>query len=290
MILHHTLWNEIDPKLHPSPPKLILLHGMGGTGSLWRPIASSLENKMIILTPDQRGHGRSQVLQTSDSESQIRPSYTPLDYGQDLVDTMESIPFFPAWILGHSMGVRTAVAAAHLKPEWTHGLILVDLGFHGIAGGGLGEGLSQFLKILPQEFSSKEQAREFMTQNCPDPSMAQYLMAVSVREDSGKICFPFDHSALIQTIHAARNCSIREWLLDLAQKKVPVLVLRGKRSLVWSEREFQTEKTLFQDYDHVVFEEIPDAGHGLPFEQRLVFAEKVEKFISGRSTVKGKKD
>ncbi len=268
MNLFYHLWNRSE-----TTEKMVLLHGMGGTGVLWRPIAASLEEKMAILAPDQRGHGRSRI-------SSEQPGYTPKDYAQDVIDTLEVSGFYPTWILGHSMGVRTAVAAAHIKPSWVRGLILVDLGFSGVAGGGLGEGLADFLRRLPLNFSSPEEAKSFMKMHCPDPSIGQYLMAVSVRTPQGEVEFPFDHSALIQTIEAARDFSVRPWVHELAVLNLPILVLRGGQSLVWSFEEFAKEREEFKEESTVVFKEINQAGHGLPFEQRPLFLKTIQDFIS----------
>jgi pimeloyl-ACP methyl ester carboxylesterase len=177
------------------------------------------------------------------------------------------------------MGVRTAVATAHLKPEWVSGLILIDLGFAGVAGGGLGENLAHFLKQLPTQFHSRDEARHFMAEKCPDPSIAQYLMAVSVKTPSGEITFPFDHSALIQTIYAARDVSVRNWVRELGAQGMPILVLRGEKSLVWSRAEFEKEKTEFADLPSVVFKEVAQAGHGLPFEQRQTLVSMIRELV-----------
>jgi pimeloyl-ACP methyl ester carboxylesterase len=283
MELSYSQWNaEQNPA---QAERLVLLHGMGGTGMLWRPIAASLEKTISILAPDQRGHGKSQIQSVPGGIPQ--PDYTPLAYGRDVIDTMEATGFHPAWLVGHSMGVRTACAAAHLRPDWVRGLVLIDLGFSGQAGGGLGDNLGNFLKLLPHEFETRNQAREFMTQHCPDPSIAQYLMAVSVRippteTTPEKITFPFDHAALIQTIQAARDASVRQWVKALAQNRMPVLVLRGAKSLVWSREDFLNEKAQLASFPSVRFEEIEGAGHGLPFEKRPEFIALLERFISDR--------
>ena len=293
MKLKTQLWNLTELPTETAP-KLVLLHGMGGTGALWRPIATQLETQFAILAPDQRGHGGSIITIESTTGSTIenalgvheefdKPDYSPLAYGQDLIETLEEAHFYPSWILGHSMGVRTAVAFAHLKPKWTEGLILVDLGLSGLAGGGLGEGLANFLKKLPKKFQSREEARLFMSENCPDPSIAQYLMAVSVKTPQNEVIFPFDHDALIQTTHAAREVSIRNWVRDLGSQGMPILVLRGALSKVWTHEEFETEKASFADLKSVVFHEVDNAGHGLPFEQRLTFVELIKEFIQKSS-------
>ncbi len=60
---------------------------------------------------------------------------------------------------------------------------------------------------------------------------------------------------------------------------MPILVLRGARSGVWTHEEFESERANFADLPTVVFEEFADAGHGLPFEQRLKFVERLKTFV-----------
>lgn len=272
MKLSYKLWTAQQSELG----KITLLHGMGGTGVLWRPIAAMLEENYSVLAPDQRGHGKSQFAEAT--------SFTPLDFGQDLIDTLNSLDFYPTWLIGHSMGVRSAAAAAFIRPEWIQGLILVDLGFAGPAGGGLGENLAEFLRKLPLTFNSRNAAREFMNEHCPDPSMAQYLMAVSVSQADGSLSFPFDKEGLIQTLHAVRDSSIREWIKELAHRGMPILVLRGQKSLVWSEQDYQNEIERFRAYPSIEFREVQDTGHGLPFEKRQEFLSLVLNFIERNRT------
>jgi pimeloyl-ACP methyl ester carboxylesterase len=179
------------------------------------------------------------------------------------------------------MGVRSACALAHLKPEWVEGLILVDLGLSGPAGGGMGDDLAQFLKKLPQAFPSRAEARSFLAENCPDPSIAQYLLAVSTATPEGGLSFPFDHAALIQTIEAAKNTSVRGWVRAYAEAGKRVLILRGAESRVFSPESFAAEKAALRDLPSVEFEEVAGAGHGLPFEKRAWFVERVRAYGEG---------
>src|SRR5688572_25996558 len=134
MILHAYRYPRDPAKTPPSDrarAKLLLLHGMGGNGSLWRPVAANLEDHADLLCPDQRGHGQSLVPGDTAIEE-----FGPLAYGADLRDTCEAADFVPAWVIGHSMGVRSACGYAKLAPDAVSGLVLVDLGFSGVAGGG----------------------------------------------------------------------------------------------------------------------------------------------------------
>lgn len=270
MVLAHKIWRAQNDEKN----KFVFLHGMGGTGSLWRPIASRLEEKNSVLAPDQRGHGESQEAALSD--------YSPLAYAQDVIETMESLSFHPAWIAGHSMGMRTACALAHLRPEFVQGLILIDLGFSGPAGGGLGDLLASFLRDLPMEYPQRSDARAYMDAHCPDASIAQYLMAVGV-EREGRFVFPFDRGALLKTLDAAKGSNVRGWIWEAAERGTPILVLRGAQSGVYDRAEFECEKRAFAAFDRVTFLTIEGAGHGLPFEKRTEFLAAIDRFIEAQA-------
>ncbi|HTL12499.1 MAG TPA: alpha/beta hydrolase, partial [Bdellovibrionota bacterium] len=253
--------------------KVVLLHGMGGTGALWRPVAAGLEEHCSILAPDQRGHGQSTV--------DLKTGFAPLDYGRDVQDTLKARSFSPAYVVGHSMGVRTACAIAHLEPDLVRGLVLVDIGLEGAAGGGLGDTLGSFLRILPMTFPDRAQARDFVQARCPDPAIGQYLMAVLAlgQKSAQGVTFPFQKEALLKTIDEAKKADLRPWIRDFAALGRPVIILRGQKTTVWTEAEFDDERRRFADLPSIRFENWPDTGHGLPFDQRAKFTQCITEMI-----------
>lgn len=272
MILHSFRYPRVTPA--EARTKLLFLHGMGGNGSLWRPVVAALEDFADILCPDQRGHGESLAL-----DAEMR--YGPLDYAGDVKETCEALDFAPAWVIGHSMGVRTACGYAKLSPEKISGLVLVDLGFSGVAGGGIGEALATFLGDLPSRFSSRNEAKAFLAVHCPDPSIAQYLLAVArVHLKDGSITFPFDQSALLKTIEASRKSETGPWMESFARETGrPVYVLRGAVSGVYKKSEYEAEKVAYAELPNIQFLEIEGASHGLPYEKRAEFVRLLRKWI-----------
>jgi len=274
MILH-TFRYPREAVPDASRKNLLFLHGMGGNGNLWRPIAAALEDDADILCPDQRGHGESRVPGPTTTAD-----YGPLVFAQDVRETCAAENFSPAWVIGHSMGVRTACGYAKLAPENVSGLILVDLGFTGIAGGGIGEALATFLHDLPPTFPSRAEARAFLAARCPDPSIAQYLLAVA-RVDLGKgtLTFPFDHEALLKTVEASRGTEAGPWMEEFARKTgKPVYVLRGSESGVYRAEEFARERAQYEAIPGVHFLEIAGASHGLPFEKKTEFVALIREW------------
>jgi len=276
MILNNQEWGAPPRNTDTSnKTKILFLHGLGGIGPLWRPIAAGLENDFHILALDQRGHGKSEVK----NEELLPENFHPKNYANDIIETLEKLNFFPCITVGHSMGVRTALYSCHKKPQFFSGLVLIDLGLTGPAGGGLGDLLSNFLSLIPEDFSNKEEARHFLKTHCPDDSITQYLLAVLQKQINGHLKFPFNKKALLYTIEQAKRSASENILIDIAKEKIPCLLLRGEHSSVWSKAHFEKEKEEFKDFPHIKFEEMSDCGHGLPFEKRKEFTERLKKFI-----------
>ncbi len=283
MILHAIRYPRESPTesvTNRVGPKLVLLHGMGGTGALWRAVTASLEADCDLLCPDQRGHGQSR---TPDDETR----FGPLDYAADLQETCDHLGFKPAWVIGHSMGVRTACGYAKLSPRSVSGLILVDLGFSGVVGGGIGEGLATFLTDLPDSFPSRTLARDFLELRSPDPSIAQYLLAVAQTDRStGVISFPFSRSALLKTLESSRKGATGEWMAEYARTTSrPVIILRGSESRVYQKAEFEADRIKYANQGNIQFIEFAGAGHGLPFEKRAEFVNCIREWVGIRPAI-----
>ncbi|MFM9884734.1 MAG: alpha/beta fold hydrolase [Burkholderiales bacterium] len=84
-------------------PMLLLLHGLGVNGAVWRPFIEAVKPWWPgrIIVPDLRGHGRS-------------PHGAHYDYGHQAVDCAELLaPSGSVFIVGHSMGGAIAVRLAN---------------------------------------------------------------------------------------------------------------------------------------------------------------------------------
>lgn len=89
-----------------SGPSVVLVHGLGGTSSIWDPISSSLAAEFQVVAYDLRGSGGSE-----------RPAgpWSLDDFVADLDAVVEGLGLAPAAIVGHSMagGIVLAYAARH---------------------------------------------------------------------------------------------------------------------------------------------------------------------------------
>jgi pimeloyl-ACP methyl ester carboxylesterase len=200
-----------------------------------------------------------------------------------VVELLEHLQIPRAIWVGHSMGARTAAAGAFLRPDRVQALVLVDLGFAGPAGGGLGDTLATFLKQIPEGYPNRSEARTRLLEDCPDVSIGRYLLAVLQPQADGTLRFPFDREALLSTIEAARETEFRSKVRALAEQGIPAWALRGENSTVWSREDFERERKGFTDLPGVHFMEFAGTGHGLPFEKRAEFVELLTRIHEASS-------
>ncbi len=101
-------------------PPLVLLHGLGGAGSMWVPVAERLAGRRRILIPDLLGFGHSPW---PDAEYSVDDHLAALQ----AMLAERGLSRGPLDIAGHSMGAILAAELAARNPERVRGLVLVSL-------------------------------------------------------------------------------------------------------------------------------------------------------------------
>lgn len=261
----------------PDSANLLLLHGIACTRRVWDSLLPALSRHFKVYAPDLRFHGLNRAPSGVPADAS---GCTMQDYASDLVARLEPARFHPTWILGHSMGARVAVATARVRPEWVEGLVLVD---HPLAASpATREFRTQFrnfLETLPESFASFGEAERYLRERCPDPSSLP-LFAASLRElPEGGLGWDFDAARVLETFDAIPAYPYADGLHELADRGIPVLVLRGGQSRFWTGQDWQDSRAAFARHVSVEFQEIAMAGHGLPLETPKAFLAAVSSFI-----------
>jgi pimeloyl-ACP methyl ester carboxylesterase len=104
----------VDP---PAPP-VLLVHGLGVSGSVFQPFARRLLPELAAVVPDLRGHG----------ESDAPPDgYSLSDYAADVAELIQDLRLeTPVPLVGHSLGALVGLALAEAAPELVRWLVLLD--------------------------------------------------------------------------------------------------------------------------------------------------------------------
>ena len=117
MQLHYSIYPEkTDITALESPPVLII-PGLFGSGVNWRSFANILSEDYVVITIDQRNHGR----------SPHKSSNTYFDLVNDLLEFLKHHQIEKIIPCGHSMGGKTAMLFSLLHPEYVERLVILDI-------------------------------------------------------------------------------------------------------------------------------------------------------------------
>ncbi|KQP14021.1 alpha/beta fold hydrolase [Pseudorhodoferax sp. Leaf267] len=98
-------------------PPVVILHGLFGAGRNWTQMAQALSANHRVILPDARNHGASPW---SDSMSYA-------DMALDVAALMQREGLEHPFVIGHSMGGKTAMALALADPQRIAGLAVIDI-------------------------------------------------------------------------------------------------------------------------------------------------------------------
>lgn len=97
-------------------PKVVIVHGLFGSGRNWGVIAKRLSDAFHVITVDLRNHGHSPQTETH--------SYAEM--AADLTDVINHIGG-PVHIVGHSMGGKAVMTLGLTRPETLASMVVADI-------------------------------------------------------------------------------------------------------------------------------------------------------------------
>jgi 3-oxoadipate enol-lactonase len=94
-------------------PPVLLLHAGGLDGRMWEPLAERLEDRFMLVIPDQRGHGRTPMPDEAFASA------------QDTIELLDELGIERAAVVGASFGGRVALQIATNAPDRVAALALL---------------------------------------------------------------------------------------------------------------------------------------------------------------------
>jgi len=235
-------------------PPLVLLHGLAASGACWIPLARALEGEYDVVMPDARGHGNS---------SKPFDGYRYEDHAGDVVGLIQGLGLVAPVLLGHSMGGMTAAVVASQIATAVRGVILADPTF-----------LSSQRQREVHESDVVQQHRRLLSFG-KDHVLAQ----LRVRHPHRSLEFiGLLADARLQTrigafdVLTPPNPKYHELVSAIF---APILLVIGKNGVV----SLETARELQNLNPRVQVEQIPDVGHGLPYDQPDRFEAAVRSFL-----------
>lgn len=239
---------------------LIILHGLFGSADNWFSIARELESDFTLFLIDQRNHGDS-------------PQSEDWDYdvmAEDLKEFMEDQKIESAFLMGHSMGGKTAMNFAIRYPEKVSKLIVGDIAprFYPLHHQHILEGLNAIpIDIL----KSRKEADDILTEYIKIPGIRQFLLKSLGRGDRGGFEWKINLSVITEKI-----ANVGEALESDTSFDKPTLFMGGEKSDYIRKEDKGEIDRLFPN-SHVIY--IKDAGHWLHAEQPAAVVETVKAFL-----------
>ncbi len=235
-------------------PPVVLLHGLTGSGACWSPLARALEAEFDVVMADARGHGNSSTPLTG---------YRYEDHARDVVGLIRGLGLAAPVLLGHSMGGMTAAVVASQIGTALRGVVLADPTF-----------LSPQRQREVYESDAVEQHRWLLSLDRGD-----VLAQARVRH-------PQRRPEFIELVSEARlKTRIRafdvltppnpEYHRLVRAIDVPILLVIADNGVV----SLETARELQNLNPRLRVEQIPDAGHGLVYDQPERFEGVVRTFL-----------
>ena len=227
-----------DPGRRP----VVLVHGMGGDNSTWRPLAHELRGRgRSVVSVDLRGHGRSGHAK----------AYGLDDFRDDLEFVVDQLGVTDFDLVGHSLGAHTALRLGMVMPERVSHLVLEEC------------------PPMPRDQADLDEQIE------PASNLGETVRGLVATVSNPLPLLRFDHS-LPRKVGSQFQVADGSWWAELAAVQVPTLVISGGERSFLPPRHLRSLAAALPDGTFALI----DAGHSVHRDQSRRFGRSVIEFLS----------
>lgn len=251
---------ELNYQHEGSGHPLIILHGLFGMLDNWVSISRKLAKEYSVYAVDQRNHGRSHMHEIFNYHAMV----------DDLLEFMETLGIESAYLLGHSMGGKTAMQFSFDYPEKVDKLIVADISpdeynhKHDKL-------IEAMLSVDLSKYSSRSEVDKDLKEKIDNPRIRQFLLKNLYWKDRSSLGW----KANLEVIHENLPEIFRALDSDKPFEK-PALFIRGADSPYITDVHVPRIEELFLNFK---IETIDDASHWLHAEKPDEFLKIVENFL-----------
>ncbi|WP_209330931.1 alpha/beta fold hydrolase [Lunatimonas salinarum] len=238
---------------------LVILHGLFGSADNWMGIAKDLSRHYTLYLVDQRNHG--------DSPHSDEWNYAVM--ADDLKELLDAEGLDTVYLMGHSMGGKTAMNFALRYPDRVEKLVVADIAprYYPVHHATILEGLNSldFKKI-----TSRKEADEQLAKYIPELGIRQFLLKSLTRTD-GKFAWKINLPVITENIE-----NVGEALKGEGSYDGPTLFMGGENSNYIQDKDRVDMERFFPEH-HLIY--IKKAGHWLHAEQPEAVIETLKAFL-----------
>ena len=238
---------------------LLMLHGLFGDQSNWRPQTQLLSKDHWIITADLRNHGH--------SFHDPRMDYFTM--ATDVQELLQYLQLSKVDLLGHSMGGKVAMQLAFNQPELIRSLIVCDIApvsyspHHD-------DILSAMSSIGLNQLTSRNQACALMASKEPDIRIRRFLLKSLYRSTDSTFAWRFNLAAIQANYSRIIQAPVGSTYTG------PCLVLKGAKSDYIK----ITHKAVFDTLlPAAKLQQMTDCSHWLHAEKPELFCQLVHNFL-----------
>lgn len=252
---------KLNYKKYGSEEKtLIILHGLFGSLDNWQTLGKRFGEHFTTYIVDQRNHGKSPHLD----------SHNYQEMANDLNELIDELNVEDIYLIGHSMGGKTAMQFSIEKPHRVNKMVIVDIApkyyppHH--------QDIIGALKSVDFKIENdRKSVQRKITEKINDPGVIQFLMKGLTWVTKEQLGWKFNLNVLSQQIE-----NIGEKLTGHAYFTNPTLFIRGELSNYITEEDIDIIEEAFPMSEHVTIE---NAGHWLHAEYPNQFFNEVITFL-----------
>ena len=245
-------------KIYGSGDPIIILHGFMGSLDNWQTFAKQLAEDYMVITVDQRNHGKS-------------PHDNDFSYelmAEDLQELMESEWIHQAIIMGHSMGGKVAMKFAMMYPDMVEKLIIVDIAPKQYPRGH--NDVLEAMNAVPIDtLSERKEAETILAQTIDDQGVRLFLMKNLKRNGEGfiwRVNLPVVTEKYDAILGQIEGEAFNE----------PTLFIRGGNSKYVLDEDMEYIQSIFSESE---LRTVDGAGHWIHAERPKALMEVVKEFL-----------
>ncbi|WP_116203201.1 alpha/beta fold hydrolase [Amycolatopsis circi] len=240
---------------------LVLLHAFPLDARMWDPVRAPLAERFRVITPDQRGLGRSPL-----PETEADPDLA--DAARDVVALLDKLELDQVILGGCSMGGYLALAVLRQAPERVGGLVLVDTK----ATADTPEAAQTRLDVANR--AEAEGVKGWLA----DANLPNLLADTASAAVQKRVRESIDAQPPSGVAWAARAMRNRPDSVDLLRETdVPALVIMGERDAITP---LDAANTMVEALPDATLAVLPDVGHLTPLEDPAGVVEAILGWVS----------
>jgi len=253
-------------------PPLIILHGLYGSSDNWVSIAKNLGSSFTVYLPDMRNHGQSPHSNVHDYDSMSDDLY-------ELVSELRIKKFF---LVGHSMGGKSAISFTLKWPEMIASLLIADISpfnnenTHHLAYNQHFTILNTILSIDLSGISKRGEAELRLNEKISDKKVIGFILKNLQRTADNKFIWKINASALLKNLDKIMAGIDRTAFLSQIITGFPVIFLKGEDSDYLPDEDFKDILSFFPAAEFIT---VPNAGHWIHADQPDEVAKNIKRLL-----------